>query len=200
MEPRTGRACYLPSPVRPRRPSCESARASSHCIWSGSSSPYRSFQLKGGDWLIPALRQISATGVHCSPSFRMNAFCASATFDAFKRSRSSPSQRNGAEINPGGQRIARTWHQITFSENLHNGPYRGQASALSGHRLRTNAGKIKGQATRDWNSSPSRTRRRRRHVPGETRHRRRSPQALPPCAVSISTRSPGARRAPLMKR
>jgi hypothetical protein len=33
-------------------------------------------------WLIPAFRQISATGVPSSPCLMMNAFCASENFDA----------------------------------------------------------------------------------------------------------------------
>jgi hypothetical protein len=45
---------------------------------------------------MPALRQISATGVLSFPCFRMNAFCASVNFDAFMRFRSSSSQESSA--------------------------------------------------------------------------------------------------------
>jgi len=41
-------------------------------------------------WLIPALRQVSATGVPSSACSMMNAFCASVNFDAFILVRASP--------------------------------------------------------------------------------------------------------------
>ena len=46
-------------------------------------TPIFFFQLKYVAWLIPALRQIYATGVPCSLCFRTKAFCASVNFDAF---------------------------------------------------------------------------------------------------------------------
>lgn len=51
-------------------------------IFVGSSPSYFFFQLKLVAWLIPARRQISATGAQSAPCFRMNAFCASETCDA----------------------------------------------------------------------------------------------------------------------
>jgi hypothetical protein len=41
------------------------------------------FQLKYVAWLIPAFRQISATGVPSSPCLRTNAIWLSVNFDAF---------------------------------------------------------------------------------------------------------------------
>ena len=52
------------------------------------------FQLKYVAWLIPAFRQISATGIPSLPCFRMNAFCASENFDAFIALRSFPASGN----------------------------------------------------------------------------------------------------------
>tara|TARA_B100000609_G_scaffold65997_1_gene52049 strand:+ start:272 stop:526 length:255 start_codon:yes stop_codon:yes gene_type:complete len=48
----------------------------------GGKPAYLFFQLKQVAWLIPALRQISATDVPSSPCLMMNAFCASEHFDA----------------------------------------------------------------------------------------------------------------------
>jgi hypothetical protein len=50
---------------------------------------YFFFQLKYVAWLIPAFRQMSATGTPSAPCRRMNAFCASETYDAFIVFRSS---------------------------------------------------------------------------------------------------------------
>ncbi len=47
------------------------------------------FQLKYVRWLMPARRQISATGIPSAPRFKMNAFWASEKFDAFIVFRSS---------------------------------------------------------------------------------------------------------------
>src|SRR5579871_3645917 len=70
------------------------AFSSSSCfsrrISSGNSPSYFFFQLKYVAWLIPALRQSSATGIPSLPCFKMNAFCASENFDAFIVFRSSP--------------------------------------------------------------------------------------------------------------
>src|SRR5690606_25055602 len=52
-------------------------------ISDGKSPAYFFFQLKYVAWLIPALRQISATGVPSSPCLTTNALCASVNFDAF---------------------------------------------------------------------------------------------------------------------
>jgi hypothetical protein len=43
-------------------------------ISSGSSPSYFFFQLKYVAWLIPALRQMSDTGIPSVPCFKMNAF------------------------------------------------------------------------------------------------------------------------------
>ncbi|AJA11737.1 hypothetical protein SKP52_24480 (plasmid) [Sphingopyxis fribergensis] len=50
---------------------------------------YFFFQLKQVAWLIPALRQMSATGTPSAPCFRMNAFYAFENLDAFIILRSS---------------------------------------------------------------------------------------------------------------
>jgi hypothetical protein len=50
---------------------------------AGRRPSYLFFQLKYVAWLMPAFRQISATGTPSAPCFRMNAFCASVNFDAF---------------------------------------------------------------------------------------------------------------------
>ena len=51
---------------------------------SSDSSPADFFlRLKQVAWLMPVLRQISATGVLSSLCFRTNAFCASENLDAF---------------------------------------------------------------------------------------------------------------------
>lgn len=59
------------------------AFSSSSCfsrrISVGSRPSYFFFQLKYVASLIPALRQISATGTPSAPCFKMNAFCASET-------------------------------------------------------------------------------------------------------------------------
>jgi hypothetical protein len=52
-------------------------------ISDGSNPAYFFFQLKKVAWLIPAFRQISATGVPSSVCLMMNAFCASVNLDAF---------------------------------------------------------------------------------------------------------------------
>ncbi len=80
-----------------RRPLLSSS-AFSRRISSGSSPPYRLFQLKQVAWLIPALRQISATDVPSSPYLWMNAFCPSEHLDACIVFSSSPSQGKLAEI------------------------------------------------------------------------------------------------------
>ena len=49
----------------------------------GSKPPNFFFQLKYVAWLIPAFRQISATGVPSSPCFRTNAIWLSVNFYAF---------------------------------------------------------------------------------------------------------------------
>jgi hypothetical protein len=69
----------------------------SRVISVGSSPAYFFFQLKQVAWLIPALRQISATGVPLSPCLMMNGFCASENLLAFRRFRSSPSQESVAK-------------------------------------------------------------------------------------------------------
>lgn len=74
-----------------------SSSAFNRRISSGSRPPYFFFQLKQVACLIPALRQITATGMPCSPCFRMKAFCASVNFDALMRLRSSPNQERIAE-------------------------------------------------------------------------------------------------------
>ena len=58
----------------------------------GNIPAYFFFQLTYVAWLIPAFRQISATGVPSSLYLMMNAFCASVNLDAFIAIRSSPSQ------------------------------------------------------------------------------------------------------------
>src|SRR5579863_678810 len=55
----------------------------------GSNPSYRFFQLKYVAWLIPALRQISATGIPSAPCLSMNAFWASENLEAFIVLRSS---------------------------------------------------------------------------------------------------------------
>src|SRR5437016_8440234 len=61
--------------------------SSSNCfsrrISSGNNPSYLFFQLKYVAWLIPALRQISATGCPSAPCFKINVFCASVNLDAF---------------------------------------------------------------------------------------------------------------------
>lgn len=58
-----------------------SSRHVRRCISSGKRPPYCFFQLKYFAWLIPAFRQIFATGLPC---FRMNAFRASVPLPAGK--------------------------------------------------------------------------------------------------------------------
>src|SRR3546814_2767785 len=69
------------------------AFSSSNCfsrrISGGSMPSYFFFQLKQVAWLIPALRQMSATGTPSAPCFRMNAFYAFENLDAFIILRSS---------------------------------------------------------------------------------------------------------------
>lgn len=72
-----------------------SSSCRSNFISEGIRPAYFFRQLKYVAWLIPASRQISATGTPSSPRFTMNAFCASENFDAFIYS--APSQ-------PGSQR------------------------------------------------------------------------------------------------
>src|ERR1041385_4664247 len=55
----------------------------------GRRPSYFFFQLKYVAWLMPALRQMSATGMPSAPCFKMNAFWASENRDAFIAFRSS---------------------------------------------------------------------------------------------------------------
>ena len=58
----------------------------------GNIPAYFLFQLNYVAWLIPAFRQISATGVPSSPCMMMNDVCASINLGAFIAIRSSPSK------------------------------------------------------------------------------------------------------------
>ena len=64
---------------------------------AGNSPSYFFSQLKQVAWLIPARRQISATGISSAPCFRMNAFCASENFESFIICRSSQPMGNDAD-------------------------------------------------------------------------------------------------------
>lgn len=73
----------------------------------GSSPSYLRFQLKYVAWLIPAFRQISATGIPSLPCFRMNAFCASENLDAFIALRSFPATGNNRKTLAGNDPVFR---------------------------------------------------------------------------------------------
>ncbi len=67
-------------------------------VVGGTSNPsYFFFQLKYVAWLIPAFRQMSATGIPSDPCFRMNAFWTSENLLAFIVFRSSQPMGNDAE-------------------------------------------------------------------------------------------------------
>src|SRR4051812_42111818 len=73
---------------------------------------YRFFQLKYVAGLIPAFRQMSATGIPSLPCFKMNAFCASENFDAFIVFRSSqPGNQTRKTLAKNGPVC---WEQITL--------------------------------------------------------------------------------------
>jgi hypothetical protein len=89
-----------------------SSRAFNRRISSGSRPPYFLRQLKYVAWLIPAFRQISATGTPSSPRFKMNAFRASEPKDREAKTSMPPYFRSFSQ--PGNYPENSTYERSSF--------------------------------------------------------------------------------------